>query len=219
MACQPKNEKSARDCVPFRPSGTRSSNPTNHKLGWLGEILPQFIPRFQSQSFVHAGELESILVPLSIGHYNPLSTLIVGVGHCPVLNRSFTPSPLLEKPTAAMSAAPTSRAIVRQSKLLLRRNNFRQASTTSEAATKAKETGQQAVSKASEGLSRVQSSASSAISKAGDALGKVGGRTGRVISRIQCTIRLLLLPGPHTDQDFSINTTNNLLFTRWLGTF
>ncbi|KAK5047494.1 hypothetical protein LTR84_006591 [Exophiala bonariae] len=87
-----------------------------------------------------------------------------------------------------MSAAPTSRAIVRQSKLLLRRNNFRQASTTSEAAAKAQETGQQAVSKASEGLSRVQSSASSAISKAGDALGKVGGRTGRVISRVQSLI-------------------------------
>lgn len=87
-----------------------------------------------------------------------------------------------------MSAAPTCRAIARQSKLVLRRNNFRQASTASEAAGKAQQTGQQAVSKASEGLSRVQSSASSAISKAGDALGKVGGRTGRLISAVQCTI-------------------------------
>jgi len=91
-----------------------------------------------------------------------------------------------------MSAAPTSRALIRQSKLLLRRNNFRQASTASEAATKAQQTGQQAISKASEGLSRVQSSATSAISKVGSAtagaLGNVGGRTGRLISAVQCTI-------------------------------
>jgi F-type H+-transporting ATPase subunit g len=91
-----------------------------------------------------------------------------------------------------MSAAPTSRALIRQSKLVLRRNNFRQASTASEAAGKAQQTGQQAVSKASEGLSRVQSSASSAISKVGSAtagaLGRVGGRTGRLISAVQCMI-------------------------------
>ena len=92
--------------------------------------------------------------------------------------------------TAAMSAAPTSRALIRQSKLVLRRNNFRQASTTSEATAKAQQSGQQAVSKASEGLTRVSSSAGSAISKAGsaatNALGKVGGRTGRLISFVQC---------------------------------
>lgn len=91
-----------------------------------------------------------------------------------------------------MSAAPTSRALIRQSKLVLRRNNFRQASTASEAAGKAQQTGQQAVSKASEGLSRVQSSASSAISKVGSAtagaLGRVGGRTGRLISAVQSLI-------------------------------
>ncbi|EHY57771.1 ATP synthase subunit G atp20 [Exophiala dermatitidis] len=91
-----------------------------------------------------------------------------------------------------MSASPASRAILRQSKLLLRRNNFRQASTTSEAASKAQETGKQAVSKASEGLSRVQSSAGSAISKVGSsaysALSKVGGRTGRVISFVESLI-------------------------------
>ncbi|KIY02098.1 uncharacterized protein Z520_02236 [Fonsecaea multimorphosa CBS 102226] len=91
-----------------------------------------------------------------------------------------------------MSAAPTSRALLRQSKLLLRRTNFRQASTTSEAASKAQESSKQAVSKASEGLSRVSSSAGSAISRVGSsaysALSRVGGRTGRVISFVESLI-------------------------------
>jgi hypothetical protein len=90
----------------------------------------------------------------------------------------------------AMSVAPASRAVLRQSRLLLRRNNFRQASTTSEAATKAQETGQQAVSKASEGLSKVQSSAGAAASRVGasaySALSRIGGRTGRMISFVEC---------------------------------
>ncbi|KIW90050.1 uncharacterized protein Z519_09481 [Cladophialophora bantiana CBS 173.52] len=91
-----------------------------------------------------------------------------------------------------MSAAPTSRALLRQSRFLLRRNNFRQASTTSEAVSKAQESSKQVVSKASEGLSRVTSSAGSAISKVGSsaygALSKVGGRTGRVISFVESLI-------------------------------
>jgi len=102
-----------------------------------------------------------------------------------------------------MSAAPASRAILRQSKFLLRRNNFRTASTTSEAASKAQQTGQQAaskaqesgkqaVSKASEGLSRVQSSAGSTISRLSNSaystLSSVGGRTGRLISFVESLI-------------------------------
>ncbi|KAK5198201.1 ATP synthase subunit G atp20 [Exophiala xenobiotica] len=91
-----------------------------------------------------------------------------------------------------MSAAPASRAVLRQSRLLLRRNNFRQASTASEAASKAQDTGKQAVSKASEGLTRVQSSASSTISKVGssayNAVSKIGGRTGRMISFVESLI-------------------------------
>ncbi|EXJ95115.1 F-type H+-transporting ATPase subunit G [Capronia coronata CBS 617.96] len=91
-----------------------------------------------------------------------------------------------------MSATPASRAILRQSRLLLRRNNFRQASTTSEAASKAQESGKQVVSKASEGLTRVQSSAGAAISKVGSsaykALGRVGGRTGRLIRFVESLI-------------------------------
>jgi F-type H+-transporting ATPase subunit g len=93
-----------------------------------------------------------------------------------------------------MSVAPAaSRAVLRQSRLVLRRtNNFRQASTAAETASKAQESGKQAASKASEGLSRVQSSAGSAISKVGSsaysALSKVGGRTGRVISFVESLI-------------------------------
>merc|ERR1711977_433331 len=89
----------------------------------------------------------------------------------------------------AMSAAPASRAVLRQTRLLLRRNNFRQASTASEAASKAQDSGKQAVSKASEGLSRVQSSASSRVgSSAYNAVSKIGGRTGRVISFVESLI-------------------------------
>jgi hypothetical protein len=99
-----------------------------------------------------------------------------------------------------MSAAPAARAILRQPRVLLRRNNFRQASTASEAASKAQDSGKQAVSKASEGLSRVQSSAGSAISRVGSsaysALGKVGGRTGRLISFIECMLQTLELDCP-----------------------
>lgn len=94
-----------------------------------------------------------------------------------------------------MSAAPTSRALVRQSRFLLRRNNFRQASTASDAASKAQETGKQALSKASEGLSRVQSSVGPTISRVGSsaysALSRVGGRTGRFISFVECMLKMV----------------------------
>lgn len=79
----------------------------------------------------------------------------------------------------------------------MRRNNFRQASTASDAAAKAQETGKQAASKASEGLSRVQSSAGAALTRVGSsaygalgALSRVGGRTGRAISFVECMLQL-----------------------------
>ncbi|EXJ62232.1 hypothetical protein A1O7_02665 [Cladophialophora yegresii CBS 114405] len=91
-----------------------------------------------------------------------------------------------------MSAAPAARVLLRQPRFLLRRNNFRQASTASETASKAQDSGKQAVSKASEGLTRVQSSAGSSISRVGssayNALSKVGGRTGRLISFVESLI-------------------------------
>ncbi len=92
--------------------------------------------------------------------------------------------------SAMMPAAPTSRALLRrQTRFILRRNNLRQASTTSEAATKAKETASQTTSKASEGLSKVTSSAGgivgSAASRAQNMMSKVGGRTGKLVSFVQ----------------------------------
>lgn len=88
-----------------------------------------------------------------------------------------------------MSAAPASRVVVRQSRLLLQRNNLRHASSTAETASKAKDVASQASSKAGEGLSRVTSSASSvatgATESASNAASKVQGRTGRYISLIQ----------------------------------
>ncbi|KAK5022294.1 ATP synthase subunit G atp20 [Exophiala sideris] len=91
-----------------------------------------------------------------------------------------------------MSTAHTTRAVLRQSRLVLRRNNFRQASTVSDAASKAQETGKQTVSKASEGLTKVQSSAGSAVSRVGssayNALQRVGGRTGRAIAFVESLI-------------------------------
>ncbi len=99
---------------------------------------------------------------------------------------SLLPSAALPGTSAKMPAAFTSRAVLRQSRFLLRRNNLRQASTTSEAASKVKETASATTSKASEGLSRVTSSAGSivggAASGARNALNKVGGRTGRLIA-------------------------------------
>ncbi|KAF7510093.1 hypothetical protein GJ744_007197 [Endocarpon pusillum] len=84
------------------------------------------------------------------------------------------------------------RAILRQTRFLLRRNNLRQASTTSEVATKAKETASQTTSKASEGLSKVTSSAGgiigSAASRAQNVMSRVGGRTGRLVSFVQTLI-------------------------------
>ncbi len=87
-----------------------------------------------------------------------------------------------------------SRAVLRQSRLTLRRSALRNASTTSEAvsntASKAKDTASNATAKASEGLSRVTSSAGSGVSRATEgitnALGRMGGRTGRLIAFVQC---------------------------------
>lgn len=100
----------------------------------------------------------------------------------------------------------SSRAIIRQSRMILRRQQFRQASSTTEkaaeVATNAKEGAQQQVSKASEGLSRVTSSASSAVSSAATsastALGRIGGRTGRYIKFVECgEIHILKLIRAH----------------------
>src|SRR5450755_3574131 len=99
-----------------------------------------------------------------------------------------------------MSAPPATRALLRQSRYLLRRQNVRQASTTAETAakakdaagetaSKAKDSASSAVSKASEGLSRVTSSggsiSSGAASGAANALNSVGGRTGRAIAFVR----------------------------------
>lgn len=99
----------------------------------------------------------------------------------------------------------SSRVVIRHSRNLLRRPQFRNASSTtekaSEAASKAKETAQANVSKASEGLSRVTSSAGSSISNAASsataALGRVGGRTGRVIKFVECEFSLRQKPYPN----------------------
>ncbi|RMZ78284.1 hypothetical protein DV737_g3924, partial [Chaetothyriales sp. CBS 132003] len=85
-----------------------------------------------------------------------------------------------------MVSSLASRAAMRQSRLLVRRNhNIRQASTAAETAVKAKETAQVQASKASEGLSRVTSSAGETLSKLGSgassALARVGGRTGKLL--------------------------------------
>ena len=98
-----------------------------------------------------------------------------------------------------MSSVAATRAALRQYRLVLRQqyqqHSIRQASSTSEAASKAKESSSNAISKASQGLSRVTSSAgpaiSGAVSGAGNALRKVGGRTGKVIAFVDCMHSLL----------------------------
>jgi hypothetical protein len=131
-----------------------------------------------------------------------------------------------------MSTPPATRALIRQSRFLLRRQNFRQASTTAEtaakakdaageAASKAKDTASVVTSKASEGLSRVTSSAGSVVSgaasSAANALNSVGGRTGRAIAFVRdCKSyfprrRLQCVKGCSTNQRFSSNTTDCLL--------
>ena len=67
-----------------------------------------------------------------------------------------------------MSAA-AARVVLRPTRLALRRAPARHASTTSEAAAKAKDTASQATSKASEGLTKVSQSAGSAASSASNA--------------------------------------------------
>jgi hypothetical protein len=104
--------------------------------------------------------------------------------------------PLPPSSAHKMSLA-ASRAVLRHSTFAVRRAGIRNASSTSDAASAAKEKAAQAAStaqsKASEGLSRVTSSAGSALSKAGgiasgavNTLANAGGRTGRLIGRIQC---------------------------------
>ncbi|RMZ78412.1 hypothetical protein DV738_g3873, partial [Chaetothyriales sp. CBS 135597] len=93
-----------------------------------------------------------------------------------------------------MVSSLASRAAMRQSRLFLRRNHNirRQASSTAEAAAKAKETAQAQVSKASEGLSRVTSSAGDTLTKLGSgassALSRVGGRTGRLLRFVESLV-------------------------------
>ena len=106
---------------------------------------------------------------------------------------------ILIAPSPAMhAAAQPSRAVLRQSRLLLRRNNPRQASTTTAdaAAAKAKDTASGATSKASEGLSRVTSSAGNiaggAVSGARNALNRIGGRTGRLVAFVDCKGRVMI---------------------------
>ncbi|KAA8651447.1 hypothetical protein EYZ11_011913 [Aspergillus tanneri] len=84
--------------------------------------------------------------------------------------------------------ATASRAVLRQSQFLARRAAVRNASSTSEAASKASEAASSAASKASEGLSRVSSSAGPALTNAANALRKIGGRTGKVISFVDSMI-------------------------------
>ncbi|RMD42557.1 hypothetical protein DV735_g2522, partial [Chaetothyriales sp. CBS 134920] len=90
-----------------------------------------------------------------------------------------------------MVSSLASRAAMRQSRLFLRRNHNirRQASSTAEAAAKAKETAQAQVSKASEGLSRVTSSAGDTLTKLGSGasgvVARVGGRTGRLLRFVE----------------------------------
>jgi hypothetical protein len=135
-----------------------------------------------------------------------------------------------------MSAPPATRALIRQSRFLLRRQNIRQASTTAEtaakakdaageAASKAKDTASVVTSKASEGLSRVTSSAGSVVSgaasSAANALNSVGGRTGRAIAFVRdCKSyfpwrRLQCVNGCSTNLRSSSNTTDYLLLSCW----
>lgn len=91
-----------------------------------------------------------------------------------------------------MSAAPVSRAMaLRSPRFIVRRTQFRNASTTSEVASKAKETASQTVSKASEGLSKVQASASEAASGAAASAEKAAGtgRIGRMVHTVNCGLR------------------------------
>jgi len=133
-----------------------------------------------------------------------------------------------------MPAPPATRALLRQSRLLLRRQNVRQASTTAETAAKAKdaagETTSKAkdlasttVSKASEGLSRVTSTGgpiiSGVASRATNALNSVGGRTGRAIAFVRdCESQTRLGEGHGTNSPISINTPHYLLLASRIGT-
>lgn len=98
---------------------------------------------------------------------------------------AFNFPPVIEKYKMSPIA---SRAVLRQSRFLIRRTAIRHNSSTPEAANKAKQT----ASKASEGLSKVSSTAGPAISGAaqniGNALRKVGGPVGKVVTFVEGTI-------------------------------
>ncbi|KAJ9632018.1 ATP synthase subunit G atp20 [Taxawa tesnikishii (nom. ined.)] len=78
-----------------------------------------------------------------------------------------------------------SRALIRRSNFALRRAQFRNASTNTEAA---KESASNMTSKASEGLSRVSSSAGSGMARASNAMSSMGGRVGRMVNFVQSLI-------------------------------
>ncbi|OXV08683.1 hypothetical protein Egran_03554 [Elaphomyces granulatus] len=88
--------------------------------------------------------------------------------------------------------AAASRAVLRQSRFLFRRAPVRHSSSTSEIASKAKDTASPAASEASQNISKVASSAGPAIASVtqtvGKALGKIGGRTGRVIAFVESLV-------------------------------
>lgn len=78
------------------------------------------------------------------------------------------------------------RAVLRQSQFLARRTFARNASSTSEAASKAGQSASNAASKAQDGLSKATAAAGPALSNAASALRKVGGPVGKVVKFVDC---------------------------------
>lgn len=170
----------------------QSLEPITAVSGWQSSDLPDLRRTFFPTLNWHPRkEKKRKIAQFSIG----LRLTWVLAGHFIFTLLSFVLT--LKGASPKMPTTLCSRAVFRHSRLLLRRNNLRQASTTSEAGTKAKETASGTSSKASEGLSRVTSSAgnivSGAASGARNALSKVGGRTGRLIAFVDCQYSLLLL--------------------------
>ncbi|KAJ5491048.1 hypothetical protein N7539_002615 [Penicillium diatomitis] len=80
------------------------------------------------------------------------------------------------------------RAVLRQSQFLARRTFTRNASSTSEAASKAGQSASNAASKAQDGLSKATAAAGPALSNAATALRKVGGPVGKVVKFVDSMI-------------------------------
>ncbi|KAF7713608.1 Uncharacterized protein PECH_002520 [Penicillium ucsense] len=80
------------------------------------------------------------------------------------------------------------RAVLRQSQFLARRTFARNASSTSEAASKAGQSASNAASKAQDGLSKATAAAGPALSNAAAALRKVGGPVGKVVKFVDSMI-------------------------------